>query len=48
MYNSQLPTDGGTAPLHTTLGPRLFDPRTEKTAMSVFAWCSRALGCAPV
>lgn len=30
MYNSQLPTDGGTAPLRTTLGPRLFDPRTEK------------------
>lgn len=30
MYNSQLPTDGSAAPHRTSLGPRLFDQRTEK------------------
>lgn len=30
MYNSQLPTDGSTAPLGSTLGPRLFEQRSDK------------------
>ncbi|MEX3776248.1 fe2+ zn2+ uptake regulation protein [Pseudomonas sp. MYb118] len=30
MYNSQLPTDGSIAPLGNSLGPRLFDTRTER------------------